>query len=144
MEKGVIELTIVRHYFEFRQRYSYFHSINDFLTLVSSSTHHISVLMHEGFFLQMRFQFSWALDMVFFLNKRDCVHSKPAQFFWKNASNSTGDPGPKGECILILIEFGCNLTTSQGLWKFGCLGQLHQKAQYFVALEMWSNDVQIR
>ena len=32
---------------------------------------------------------------------------------------------------------------SLGLWKFGFLGQLQQKAQYFAALETWSNDVQI-
>ena len=37
---------------------------------------------------------------------------RPVQFFfWKNASNSMGNLGPKGECIPIYIEFGQCLTT---------------------------------
>ena len=69
---------------------------------------------------------------------------RPAQFFWKNASNSTGVLGPKCECIPIFIKFGHHLTTSLGLRNIALSVMIGLKTQIFAALETWSNDAQVR
>ena len=40
------------------------------------------------------------------------LFNRPVQFFWINASSSTGNLGPKFKCIPIFIEFGPHLTMS--------------------------------
>ena len=78
--------------------------------------------------------------MAFCTNKSIVGQSN---FFWKNASNSMGNLGPKGECIPIFIEFGQCLTTCPKLqrslvWlEFAVSGDIRRLIHVVKQLRKW-------